>query len=802
MSSYGVVDFTGLCEFRSVMKTSVSPSSMAGELCGPFASEFLFDEAWRAHADSHPAIREAACLAAQFPAALCPVEPDDLLAGRYYATPAVGKPVRDHRNFKHPWSALKYNIPALGFAALRPGWGSSPIYFFDERVLRRKIEEVEPGPSVLARLEALIAYWRPVEPMKMCRAAMPPDIAEALPFDSLDSDESAYPAYPLIRMTGPMMDFEMLVKSGIPGLRGRIAERLMAAPEAGDTTSLLTGMNLALDGLANVCRHYAGQARRLAGAGGENEAGHLRLAMALERLPDHAPESLIEAMQLVLLYSTIATAYSFGRMDEYLGDFLAADLDAGRLDESGALALVKSFWQIVADCGAPFDNRIIIGGRGRRNPENADRFARLAIEATRQVQEPLPQLSLRFDTSSSADLYARAMESIGEGRTFPMLYNDEVNIPAVGHAMGVPVQEAEQYVPYGCGEYVIYKKSFGTPSGVINLTKTLECVLRNGRENLGARTVGPALGRLEDFQTFDDLWNAYAASVEFWIGHLARQQKWEYDWAGQEAGWLFFSMLYEDCIARGKNLFAGGIHHLGGTMESYGQINAADSLTAIKRLVFDEKKISAAELMRALDADFEGAEDIRAMLLAAPKYGNDDADADAMQVRVHEHLCRTTRDQAAKVGLDSYLVVIINNLMNTVLGRHTLASADGRHRGAPLANANNPAPGMDRNGVTAFFNSLVKLDPSLHAGAVQNMKFGREMFSRELRPKLDALLGTYWKTGGAQAMITVLSRGDLEAALLEPEKYANLMVRVGGFSARFVDLAPDVQQEILARTLH
>jgi hypothetical protein len=109
-----------------------------------------------------------------------------------------------------------------------------------------------------------------------------------------------------------------------------------------------------------------------------------------------------------------------------------------------ALALIKSFWQIVADCGAPFDNRIIIGGRGRRNPENADRFARLAIEATRQVQEPLPQLSLRFDRSSSPDLYARAMECIGEGRTFPMLYNDEVNIPAVGHAMGVSLQEAEQ----------------------------------------------------------------------------------------------------------------------------------------------------------------------------------------------------------------------------------------------------------------------------------------------------------------------------------------------------------------------
>ena len=766
-----------------------------------FASEFLFDFAWRTHADCHPAIREAACLAAQFPAALSPLEPSDLLAGRYYATPAVGKPVRDHRNFQHPWSALKYNIPALGFAALRPGWGNSPVYFFDERILRRKMDEAAPAPATRARIESLIARWREIEPMKLCRAAMPAGLAYALPFDELDSDDAAHPAYPLIRLTGPMLDFDTLVRGGIPGLRRRLAERLGSAPAAGDEAYLLTGMHLALGVLADVCRFYAAQARVLAKANGPRAADHARLASALEQLPDHAPQTLLEAMQLVLLYATLATAYSFGRMDEYLGDFLAADLDSGRLSEPDALALLKSFWQIVADCGAPFDNRIIIGGRGRRNPPKADRFARLAIEATRQVPEPLPQLSLRFDRASAPDLYQRAIEAIGEGRTFPILYNDEVNIPAIGHAMQVSADEAEQYVPYGCGEYVINQRSFGTPSGVINLTKVLECVLRNGKEPLSGRQAGLSLGRLEDFHTFEDLWRAYAANVEFWLGHLAEHQKWEYEWASRQAGWLFFSMLYEDCIVRGKNLFAGGIRHLGGTMESYGQINAADSLTAIKQLVFDERVISAAALMQVLDADFEGAGDVQRMLLAVPKYGNDDPVADAMQVRVHEHVCRTTRNQAARVGLDSYLVVIINNLMNTVLGRHTLASADGRRRGTPLANANNPASGLDRNGVTAFLNSLVKLDPSIHAGAVQNMKFGREMFSRELRPKLDALLGTYWKNGGAQAMITVLNRGDLEAALREPEKYANLMVRVGGFSARFVDLASDVQQEILARTL-
>ncbi|MFA5263093.1 MAG: pyruvate formate lyase family protein [Opitutaceae bacterium] len=786
---------------NTIADASVSTPTPAG-LADPFAAEFLFDAAWTEHANSHPAIREAACLAAQFPACLSPIDPADLLAGRYYATPGVGKPVREHRNHRHPWKALKYRMPALGFAALRPGWGTSPIYFFDERLLRRKIEEANPDADTLARLELLIERWRAKEPMALCRAAMPADMAAALPFDDLDSDATAHPAYPLIRFTGPMMDFDTLVKDGLPGLRRRLADRLLHSSRDGDEASLLTAMSRALDVLAGVCRFYAQQARALAEAGGYLAVNHLQLAFALERLPDHAPDSLLEAMQLVLLYATVATAYSFGRMDEYFGDLLAADLDSGRLTEAESLALIESFWQIVADCGAPFDNRIIIGGRGRRNAANADRFARLAIEATRQVQEPLPQLSLRFDSVSSPDLYQRAMKSIGEGRTFPILYNDDVNIAAVEEAMGVSASDAAQYVPYGCGEYVIYRKSFGTPSGIINLTKTLECVLRNGEEKLGGRKAGLQLGRLEDFRTFDELWQAYAANVEYWLGHLAAQQKWEYDWAGREAGWLFFSMLYEDCIARGRNLFAGGVRHLGGTMESYGQINAADSLTAIKRLVFDERKISGATLMQALDADFVGAEDIRRLLLAAPKYGNDDPVADDMQVRVHEHVCRTTRDLARQVGLDSYLVVIINNLMNTVLGRHCLASPDGRKRGTPLANANNPAPGMDRSGVTAFLNSLVKLDPSIHASSVQNMKFSREMFSRELRPKLDALLDTYWRKGGTQAMINVLNRRDLESALREPEKYANLMVRVGGFSARFVDLAPDVQQEILARTLY
>ena len=162
---------------------------------------------------------------------------------------------------------------------------------------------------------------------------------------------------------------------------------------------------------------------------------------------------------------------------------------------------------------------------------------------------------------------------------------------------------------------------------------------------------------------------------------------------------------------------------------------------------------------------------------------------------------RTAAAQAPRTGLASYLVVIINNSTNTSLGNLAAASADGRRSRCFMANANNPTGGSDVKGVTSFLNSLLKPDPGLHAGAVQNMKFSRELFATR-RAELDALLAAWFGQGGSQAMISVLSRGDLEEALREPQKYANLMVRVGGFSAHFVELDPATQREILSRTLY
>ena len=764
-------------------------------LDNPFSVEINFTETYCTFQQAHPATREAECLAAMFPAALSPIENGDLLAGRFTCGSGVDK-------FRGKWDPRTDQIPAVGFAGLVGGGPNGAGYFFDPEILKKKIKVLNPAPEIRAKLEEVSKVWKTETCAAKVRAAYPKHLAEALPYD--DWVHVAHPAHPLYRIAGPHFDFDKLMQLGIPGLRREVEAGLERARAGQGELELFEGMVKALEVLVTVCLFFADQAaeQRRASLSDARQQELKGLETILRTLPERAPQTFYEAMQLALLMTVISNAYCFGRMDIYLGDFLARDLERGVLTEERALRLTQSLWLIINDNGAPFDNRIIIGGRGRPNVENADRFAKIAIEATRTVLRPLPQLTLRLCDGQDPELYHLAMESVGEGRTHPMLYNDEVNIPSVMSAMNVPEEVATDYLPYGCGEYVLYKKSIATPSSVMNALKVLETVLRNGEEKVNAATVGIPQGHLRDFETFDQLLAAYQTNLRYWIEVLADQQKLEYDVVGRECRYLFWSMLFDDCVARGKGVLNGGLYHLGGALEMYGEINAADALVAIKQLVYDEKKVDADTLIAAMDADFVGYEELRQMLINVPKYGNDDSQADAMAQTVHDFVCETTRDQAVRVGLDSYLVVLVNNSANTILGRQTLASADGRRAFDYMANGNNPQSGADRHGVTAFLNSLTRLRSDHHGGMVQNMKFSKELFTPRMRPKLDTVLNTYWKNGGTQAMITVVNPGDLAAALVEPEKYSNLMVRVGGWSARFVELDPDVQQEILNRTLN
>lgn len=738
----------------------------------PLALERQFTATHRRFAEAHAATREAACLRVLFPAILQPIGEGDLLAGRIC-------------------------YPLVAFSPEPMGLGYSCQF----AVLDKIAADHPAGSAARAAAEELIAYWRPRTTAGRVRAAYPAALAARLPSD--DWTNASGVGFPLYRIAGISLDFPKLLALGLPGLRAELARRLTAADAA--AAPLLTAALAALDLLAGSLAHYAHEAAaKISAAPTPARAAELReLAGALTRLVTAAPATLLEAMQLAWLYSLHSGVWNYGRADSYLGPFLARDLAAGRLTETGAQRLIESWWRLMKAYDNQYNNRVFLGGVGRTDEAAADRFALLAIAATRAVRLNQPQLSLRFHAGQNPALMAAALDALGEGCTFPILYNDDVNLPAVARAFAVPHEEAIHYLPFGCGEYALDHRSVGSPNGVINLAKALELALHNGTDPLTGRQAGPATGDPAAFAGFEDLWRAYAAQVEHLTGALAEAQRIGYEVTGRDAAFLFASILNDDCLARGRALLDGGVRHLGGTLETYGNTNAADALTALDRVVFRERRAALPAIIAACADNFASPAGVtlRSLLQAAPKYGNDDPAADAMARRVHEHVCTFTRDQAARVGLDSYLVVIINNWANVIFGRTTGASADGRGAGEPLANANNPSPGNDRQGVTAFLNSLVQLDPSLHAGAVQNMKFSPALF-RAQRPKLEALLAAYWAGGGAQAMITVVARADLEAALLAPEKWGHLMVRVGGFSIRFIDLPRDAQLEVLHRTFH
>lgn len=714
-----------------------------------------FIEKYRAVPAAEKGRREAECLYLQHCYAIQPPQADDLLLGRYV-------------------------FPCIGFGMQDSGMG----YYLNEEKLQQVLRILPEADR--SCLQEAADWWRTQTGKAQLVAKTPAEVLSLMPTDRFYAESNI--GFWLCRMSSTQLDFDKLLHKGIPGLKEEIAE-------ASNGQQLYADMLLVLDRFSDVVRYHT--QRLLTSTHPQRE----RLAAMLRHIACDAPRTFHEAVQLMYLYAIVSGTYNYGRLDEYLGDFLAADLHAGRITWAEAKAILVCLWKLMVQRNTTWNGRVIIGGLGRRNEANANLCARLVLEVADVVRDVLPQLTFRFYKGQDPALYEQALHCIGQGNVYPMLYNDEVNIPSVEKAFGVTREEAVQYLPFGCGEYILYHRSVGTPSDVINLLKALEAAIFNGFDPISGRCLGPQTGDFASFATFEDFYAAYCQQVERYVDAQAIQQRIEYQVACQHSPFLMASILFDDCIARGRAIYDGGAVYMGGTLETYGNTNTADSLTAIRKLVFEEKRISKDMLREMLLCDFKGYEEQRQWLLDAPKYGNDDPEADEMALRVHRHICEYTRSRATHCGLDSYLVVIINNSANTSMGRYTLASADGRHAFQPLANANNPSGGQDVSGLTAMLNSLVKLPTDIHAGSVQNLKLSKEMFNRFFE-KTKGILNAYFTQGGSQLMVNVLGRGDLENALKEPEKYRNLIVRVGGFCARFVELEPGIQQEIMSRTMY
>lgn len=357
--------------------------------------------------------------------------------------------------------------------------------------------------------------------------------------------------------------------------------------------------------------------------------------------------------------------------------------------------------------------------------------------------------------------------------------------------MRVDEETAKRYVPFGCTEFVLWGQSTGTPNICINLLKLLTVYMNDGIDPVDGqnKTGSIAPKKMSEIKTFEEFFDGYRELLDHYMDLSADAQYSSYEIMNKQVKFLFTSILMDDCIERGKALLDGGVKYLGGTCETYGNINSSDSLYAVKKLVFEDKKITLSELCTAVKANFEGYENIRKMCLDCDKYGNDLDTADSMATELYEYVAKGIRECGIQKGMQYFLIVISNNSLNTEWGQRTAASPDGRLSGMYMNPANNPQGGADRNGPTAMLNSLSRFDAKYHAGSVQNIKFSKSLFNNN-RNVIEAMFKAYFKRGGCHLMVTVVDSGALEDAVRNPEKYPDLIVRVAGYSAVFVDLDP------------
>ena len=721
-----------------------------------------YTQAHKASAGLDKAEREIRCLRTIFPALFRSIEDDDLLAGRLDFLP-------------------------IGFGSVTSIGGVSHYCVFHKlRSFKEQLDSAEEK----ARVDALYAYWEEHDTKAIYCADVLNDATIGRFIDC------SYPLMATARLSGMMLNYKKLMNHGLEGLKALIRSQ-KANVFLDSCVESLELLQEVIDRQIELVREAKLDAAR----------SRLQDLELMERdlavIRTQKPATFHQALQLFWIYALVAGVINYGRMDDVLGPYLQRDLEDGLITEEEAYRYLKSLWKMIENRRTTVNGRIIVGGEGREHPEEGDTFARICLRVCRDTRYVEPQFTLRFSKNTPADIMDMAYDCIGSGATYPTLYNDDVNIEAVMYGMRVSREIAEQYVPFGCGEFVIQGKSVGTPNTLLNLLKLLNITLNAGIDPMdGKAKNGPvSIPECSAFTTFDELYDTYKELLDYYFDLSVEAQKHSYEVMNQEASFLFTSILMDDCITRGRALLDGGVQILGGTNETYGNINASDALYAIRKLVYEDKVYTLQQLHEAQLADFEGYEQLRKDLLHADKYGNDKPECDALANDLYEFVAKGIRQRGIDAGLGYYLIVISNNQTNTDWGHQTFASLDGRKTGVFMNPANNPQGGAAKSGPTACLNSLSKFQAKYHGGSVQNIKFTPRMFNED-RDKIRILFDTYFKKGGCQLMVTVVVHGVLEDAQRHPENYPDLIGRVAGYSAVFVNLTRDIQDELLSRMLY
>ena len=578
---------------------------------------------------------------------------------------------------------------------------------------------------------------------------------------------------------------------------------------------------------------YAALAREMAAAEkDEARAAELRLiAETCERVPYEPARSFREAVQsvwfiqLILQIESNGHSLSYGRFDQYMFPYYQADIASGAITRDEALELLTCLWiktlsvnkvrsqaHTFSSAGSPMYQNVTIGGQTTDKKDAVNDLSFLVLQSVAQTRLTQPNLTVRYHAGLNKEFYDECIEVMKLGFGMPALNNDEVIIPSF-IKWGVAEEDAYNYSAIGCVETAVPGKWGYRCTGMsyVNFPRMLLVVMNDGVDMTTGKRFAKGYGYFKDMKSYDELMEAWDKTIRE-ITRASVIVENAIDLASErDVPDILCSALTDDCIGRGKTIKEGGAVYDFISGLQVGIANMADSLAAIKKLVFDEKRITPAELWAALEDDFTSPESqrIQSMLVNdAPKYGNDDDSVDQLVVKAYDSYIDeiakypNTRHGRGPIGGIRYAGTSSISA-NVGQGMGTMATPDGRRAHEPLAEGCSPAHNADTHGPTAVFKSVSKLPTEkITGGVLLNQKMAPTMLASERnKQKLEMLISTFFdRLHGYHVQYNIVSRETLLDAQVHPEKHKDLIVRVAGYSAFFNVLSRATQDDIIART--
>mgnify|MGYP005844923521 FL=1 len=619
-----------------------------------------------------------------------------------------------------------------------------------------------------------------------------------------------------------------IYRKGMLDFKREIAESLarldyLNDPEAADKAEELRGMDHSCDAAIIFAQRHAELAEKLAAEEKDEKRRRelLKIADVCRWVPAHAPRDFWEALQMYWFVhlGTITElngwdAMNPGHLDQHLWPFYEKGLKDGTLTREQAKELLSCLWikfnnhpappkvgVTAAESGTYNDfTNINLGGLKRDGSDGVNEVSYLILEVMDELRLLQPQANIQLSRKTPDHFLKAACRLIRKGYGYPSVFNaDEVVMEQV--RTGKSLEDAREGGCSGCIETGCFGKEAYILTGYLNVPKILELALNDGVDPLTGKQIGPKTGDARTFRDFDELYAAFTRQLHYITDLTIRVNNYIERMYAREAPATFLSVVIADCIQKGRDYYDGGPRYNTNYIQCVGIGTVTDSLSALKKHVFEERTFTMDRVLAALRNNFAGEESLRLTLAdRTPTYGNDDDYADSIMRRVYDSLLEAIDGKPNTKGT-TYHLDMLSTTCHVYFGKKLGASANGRFAGMPESDGTSPSHGADRRGPTAVIKSLAKMDQFKSGGTLLNQKFLPSVLAgEEGLTKLAALIRTYFRLDGHHIQFNVVDAETLRDAQKNPDNYRDLLVRVAGYSDYFVDLDAYHQEEIIART--